>query len=306
MSLQERNALFNRMKERGVYDITSIGQHPGAVFFVNSVHGNASDAAGFGKSPDSPCATIDYAVSLCTASAGDVIYAMPGHVEDVDGAGALDLDVIGIHVIGLGSGGIQATLSMSAALATIDIGAASVTLEGFHISMAEEDVAVVIDVQADDFTLRKCRFSQSAVDLCGTVCVQDAAAGASDRITVEDCHAIMYDAANTHFINFSGTGAGHVVRNNVLIGDWGTMAIGGAGVVTLVSITDNYIYNAATTNDSGINLADTATGYIARNLIGIISGDNSTDGVNAIACSALENYVTDGGDVQGILDPAAT
>ena len=306
MALTERTALFNRMVQRGVYDVTSIGGHPGDIFFVNSSHGYASDAAGFGKSPDSPCESIDYAVSLCTASAGDVIYAMPGHTETVDGAAALSLDVAGIHVIGIGAGGIQPVLSMTADLATIAIGAANVTLEGFHISMASADTAVVIDVNADDFTLRKCRFSQSAVDMAGTICVQDAAAGGSDRITIEDCHAIMYDASNTHFVNFAGTGDGHIVRNNVLIGDWGTITIGGAGVVTLASITDNYIVSAATTNDSGINLADTATGFIARNRIGIASGDGTTDGVNAIACNCFENYVTDGVDVQGLLDPAAT
>lgn len=306
MSLQERTPLFNRLEQRGVYDVTSLSGHPGAVFFANSSHGYASDAAGFGKSPDSPVATIDYAVSLCNASAGDVIYVMPGHTETVDGAGALALDVIGIHVIGLGAGGIQPIINMTDDAATVEIGAANVTLEGVHFVMSSDDVAVVLDVNADDFTLRKCRFSQSAVDNAGTICVQDALATASDRITVEDCHAIMYDAANTHFFNFAGTGDGHIVRNNVLIGDWGTITIGGAGVVTLATITGNYIQSAATTNDSGINLADTATGFIAHNLMGIASGDGSTDGVNAIACNAFENYVTDGAGVQGILDPAAT
>ncbi|GAH39488.1 unnamed protein product, partial [marine sediment metagenome] len=236
----------------------------------------------------------------------DVIYAMPGHVETVDGAGVLDLDVAGISVIGLGSGGIQAVINMTADDATVDIGAANVTVEDMHFVMTSDDVAIVIDVQADDFTLRKCRFSQSAVDNAGTICVQDAAATASDRITIEDCHAIMYDATNTHFVNFAGTGDGHIIRNNVLIGDWGTITIGGAGVVTLASVTNNYIYSAASTNDSGINLADTATGFVAANRIGITSGDNTTDGVNAIACNSFENYVTDGAGVQGILDPVAT
>ena len=55
--------------------------------------------------------------------------------------------------------------------------------------------------------------------------------------------AVMLDAANTHFVNFAGTGTGHRIIGNELIGDWGTMAIGGAGVVTNAVIRDNVISN---------------------------------------------------------------
>jgi len=306
MSLTPRTALFNRMIQRGVYDVTSIGGHPGDIFFVSSEHAAASDAAGFGKSPDAPVATIDYAVSLCNASAGDVIYVMPQHTEDVDGAGALALDVIGIHVIGIGEGTIQPILDMTADAATIAIDAANVTLEGFNIQMSSADVAVVIDVNADDFTLRGCRFTQSAVDMAGTICVQDAAAGASDRIVIEDCYALMYDATNTHFVNFAGTGDGHIVRRNVLIGDWGTITIGGAGVVTYADIHNNYISNQSTADGAGINLSDTSPAIVANNRYGYADAGDATDGVNAIVASCLENYVVDIGDRNGVLDPGAT
>ena len=303
MALTKRAELFNRLVQRGVYDVTSIGQHPGAIFFVSSEHAAAEDSAGFGKSPDSPVATIDYAVSLCNSGAGDVIYVMPQHTEDVDGAAALSLDVIGIHVIGIGEGTIQPILDMTADLATIAIGAANVTLEGFNIQMSSADTAVVIDVNADDFTVKKCRFTQSAINMTGTIAVQDAAAGASDRIVIEDCYALMYDAATTHFVNFAGTGTGHVVKNNVLLGDWSTMAIGGAGVVTLANVQENYIYSAGNDADSGINFADTATGIIANNRSGILG---SAAGVNCIIMSTIENYHVNVADLSGILDPVAT
>ncbi len=306
MALGPRTALFNRLEQRGVYDITSIGEHPGAIFFVDSGHGYASDAAGFGKSPDSPVATIDYAVSLCTDSAGDVIYVMPGHTETIATAGALALDVIGIRVIGIGSGTIQPILDLTDNLSTITIGAANVTVEDLVIRTSDDDVATIFDVNADDFTLRHCRFVQSAVDKNGLVSVLDAAAGASDRITIEDCHAIMYDASNTHFVNFTGTGTGHVVRRNVLIGDWGTIAIGGAGVITYVSIHDNYISNQATTDDAGINISDTSPGIVANNRIGYGDAGDQTTAIDAIVASCLENYVVDIGDRQGVLDPVAT
>jgi hypothetical protein len=228
---------------------------------------------------------------------------MPGHSETVDGAAALALDVIGITVIGIGAGTIQPVLEMTDDGATITIGAANVTVEGFHIVTNSADVAVIFDVNADDFTLRKCRFSQDTVDMAGIIAVQDAAAGASDRITIEDCHALFYDALTTHFVNFAGTGTGHIVRRNVLLGDWTTMAIGGAGVVTLALVQDNYIYSAGNDGDSGINFADTATGIIANNRSGILG---SAAGVNCIIMSTLENYHVSVADTSGVLDPAAT
>ena len=303
MALTKRAELFNRIVQRGVYDVTSMGDHPGDIFFASSGHAAASDAAGFGKSPDSPVATIDYAVSLCNASAGDVIYAMPGHTETIAVIGGLDLDVIGIHVIGIGAGTIQPILDLTAEASSIAIGAANVTLEGFNILSSFADITNIIDVNADDFTLRHCRFTQAGADLNGLISVQDGALLTSDRITIEDCHAIMYDASNTHFVNFAGTGDGHIVRRNVLIGDWSTMAIGGAGVVTLAIVQDNYIYSAGADADSAINFADTATGIIANNRSGTLG---SAAGVNCIVMSTLENYHVDIADASGALDPAAT
>ncbi len=139
--------------------------------------------------------------------------------------------------------------------------------------------------------------------MAGLIAVQDAAAGASDRIVIEDCHAMLYDALTTHFVNFAGTGTGHVVHRNVLLGDWTTMCIGGAGVVTLATVQDNYTYSAGNDADSAINFADTATGIIANNRTGTLG---SAAGVNCIIMSQLENYHVNVADASGILDPAAT
>ena len=278
----------------------------GNVFFVDSGSSLAADVVSNGKSPATPFATIDYAVGRCTANNGDIIYVMPGHAETVSAAGGLDLDVAGISVIGIGAGSDQPTVTLdTATTADIDIDAANITVENLHLIANFADIAVILDVNADDFTLRNCRFSQAGANLNALVCVQDAAAGGSDRITIEGCHAIMYDAANTHFVNFAGTGAGHIVRNNILLGDWGTVAIGGAGVITYCAILDNRIYNAASDNDACIHLADTATGMVMGNLAG--GGAGQANGFGATACALAENYYGDtGSDVSAILDPVAT
>lgn len=301
-----RSALFYRKIPGGLVTVEDSGFTTGNRFYVDSGAAGASDTAGHGQTPDLPFATIDFAVGQCTANNGDIIYVMPGHAETVSAAGGLDLDVAGIKVIGIGDGADTPTVTLdTATTADVDIDAANVTIENIHFRANFADIAVILDVNADDFTCRRCRFTQVGDDLNALVCIQDAAAGGSDRITVEDCHAIMYDAANTHFINFAGTGTGHIVRRNILIGDWGTACIGGAGVVTYATIIDNLIYNAASTNDACINFAATATGICMRNLCG--GAALQANGITATAMALAENYYgVISEDLSAILDPIAT
>ena len=301
-----RTPQFSQKQSGGAFAYADIRRHPAAVFFVDSTNSLASDSEGFGENPDMPFATIDYAVSQCTDSVGDVIYAMPGHIEVLTAGGDLDLDVIGISVRGLGEGALQPVISFTTIISVdMDVDAASITCENLNFQAAFADITAMIDVNATDFTLRNCRFTQSAVDMNALICVQDAAGAGSDRITIENCEAIMYDASNTHFVNFSGTGEEHIVRNNVLLGDWGTIAVGGAGVLVLWTVTDNYIHNVAVTDDAGIVTAGTTTGLIYNNRLGYGDVGNATTTVDADLCAMCENYSVDSvSAAQGILDPA--
>jgi hypothetical protein len=304
--MMNKTALFVRKQSGGMFTVVDESLTTGNIFWVDSGSTTGANSAGYGQNPDAPFLTIDYAVGQCTADNGDIIYVMPKHAEVVSAAGGLDLDVAGITIRGLGRGASQPTVTLDTAnTADIDVDAADITVENLHLVANFADIAVIFDVNAKDFTLRNCRFSQAGADLNALVCVQDAAAAGSDRITIEGCHALMYDAANTHFVNFAGTGTGHIVRNNILIGDWGTMCIGGAGVVTRATIIDNVISNAANDNDSCINFAATATGICMRNLAA--GGAAQANGITATAMALAQNYygvVTE--DLSAILEPIAT
>lgn len=298
-----RTALFAEWLQ-GSLVLTDALVSTGKRFFVDSNTG--TDSAGHGYNPDDPVASIDYAVGLCTASKGDIIVVMPGHAETVSAAADLALDVAGITIVGLGRGASQPTVTLDTAdTADVDVDAADIAIENINFVANYADIAVCIDVNADDFTIRKCRFTAAAANMNFLVCVQDATGTTSDRITIEDCYALQPDASNTHFVNFAGTGDGHVIRNNRLHGDWGTMAIGGAGVVTHCEIIGNLIYNAASDNDSCINLDATATGIVMLNLC--CGAAAQANGVTATACAVAENYygvVSE--DLSAILDPIAT
>ena len=82
-----RSALFSRGQPGGPVVIDAANVHPGNIWFVDSGQtSTGADAVGYGRSPDKPVLTIDYAVGLATASNADVIYVMPGHNEAITAA----------------------------------------------------------------------------------------------------------------------------------------------------------------------------------------------------------------------------
>lgn len=278
----------------------------GNVFFVDSGNVDGDDSPNAGKKQSIPFSTIDYAVGKCTENNGDVIIVMPGHAETVSAAGGLALDVAGITIVGVGQGSDTPTVTLDTAdTADVDVDAANITIENIHFKSGFEDVAVCIDVNSTDCTIRGCRFTEAANDENFLVCIQTGTTTISSGLTVEGCYVLQDDAANTHFINVPGTPKGDIYRSNIIIGDFGTMAIGGAGVCTFCTVMGNVIYNAATTVDGCINFAATATGICMDNKCGGAAAQ--ANGITATAFAIAENYYgVLSEDLSGILDPIAT
>ena len=275
----------------------------GKYLFVSSTTGSDGNS---GLDVDHPLALIDTAVGKCTDSKGDVIVVLPYHRETISAAAGIDLDVIGITVVGVGQGAARPLVTFDTAItADMDVGAADVTVINIGFSANFADITAAIDVNAVNFTMNGCHFAETAVDMNALIWIQDAAAAASDRISILGCYANVLDAANTHFINFAGTGDGHRVEGNRLLGNWGTMAIGGAGVVTFATCLDNVVYNVASDSDSCINFASTATGMCMRNLCGGAAAQ--ANGITATAMAVAENYYgVISEDLSAILEPVAT
>jgi len=303
MAITPKRPLFDRSTQYGWYDYGNFEQHPANIWFVGSCVTGCTDAFGWGMNPDSPFATLDYAVGQCTNSVGDVIYVLPGHTETVAAAGGLTLDIIGITIIGIGDGTYQPVVTLTDAASDVLVNAASITVEGIHFMAGVADVLAAIDIDATDFTLRRCRFTGDGT-FNAIIWIQDAAAAASDRITIEDCLFADNAANNTHAINFAGTGTQHIVRRNQFIGHWSTWAIGGAGAIIAATICDNYVYQIHASADSGINLAAATTGVCMNNRA--CTGQASASQITAPGLGKCQNYGGIIGDSNGLLEPIAT
>lgn len=101
--------------------------------------------------------TIQAAVDASTASRGDVIYVMPGHVETVSSAGALSLDKAGITLIGYGNADLRPQIDFTTVVgADMNVDAANITMKNFRFTGGIDALTGPVDVNAANFTMIDC------------------------------------------------------------------------------------------------------------------------------------------------------
>lgn len=149
MATGTRTALFHRYVTGGVRTVEDVRDIPHNVWFVDANHASASDASGYGRTPDKPLATTAAAVALCEADKGDLVVWQPGHVEAI-GATPLDLDVDGVRYRSAGQGGLAARFDYDNAAASINLAASRCRIEGIRMRPSVTDVLVGVDVEAGE------------------------------------------------------------------------------------------------------------------------------------------------------------
>ena len=179
----------------GSSDYTTTGN----VFFVDSGSTARGDNAAKGQAPDTPFATIDFAIGRTTASNGDIIFLMPGHAENISAATSLVMDVIGVRVIGMGWGRTRPVLTWTNTAGTIEMDAASCTLENIVFVSSVSAAVVGINVDAADCSIVNCEFDFDAT--------------LDDFITAIDIDAVDRAAViNCRFIAETATGMAEAIR----------------------------------------------------------------------------------------------
>ena len=128
--------LFSKKQPGGMYGVmNAAAQTGGSIFFVDSNTG--TDGAGYGQNPSSPVATIDYAIGLCTANKGDIIYVMPQHAETV--TAAITADIAGISIIGMGEGRNRPTVTGNGTIDALTVTANDVLIANLIFAVPGTD-----------------------------------------------------------------------------------------------------------------------------------------------------------------------
>jgi hypothetical protein len=311
------NGFANGLTLRGV-PVEST--NPGKSFFVNNSSVLADGGIGGSNSNkgtyQQPFKTIDYAIGRCTAGRGDVIYVMPGHVEDVStaaaGAATVDLDVDGVTIIGLGRGAAQPRFDFTATAGIVTVSAdnCAIVNMNFHANVSAVVIGLSVLAGATDLLVKNCSFDVETTTTdeflisvnigvgCTYTTVEDstfdmglggAAAGiklvgASDHVQVKGCH--MQGDHSLALISGITT----------LSGDHSLALI--SGITTLstnVLIEDNLLIQGSTLglNAVAVIVLLTGTSGIIRN--NSIICDVATFALQTVAdtCSFLNNDRTD-------------
>ena len=238
----------------------------GSIFYVDSNVDNEGDGSNWINATD----TLDEAVVLCSANNGDIIYVAQGHAETLSAADAVDLDIAGITVIGLGNGADMPEFTFGHANAEFVIGAANIRVSNLRFIAGITSITMGISVEAagDNFTLDYCTFPKPTTNSWEFLDSIDVADGAND-ILIYCCEAYNDEAgaAPAHFIEAGNGTAGPVrlqVIGCIIKGDFSVSAIWSDEPCDEAFIAYNTITNH-TSGEHCVEFTDAGTGAIVFN-----------------------------------------
>ncbi len=289
---------FNR-SESTIYTV-------GNVFFVGSTAARALDNADRGDTPESPFATIDFAINQTTASEGDTIIVMPGHTENL--TAAIALDVAGVGIVGMGYGNNRPRLVLTGTAGSLTMSANNCWASNLIFACSTANVVSAIACTGDD-----CEVSFIRVEL-------------DDNTTDEFVRMFDFDTAddaiieNCVFKAHTATGATTalridnsdrmIVRNNVFTGFYGGATISAtdnsAAASTEVGVYDNHIVNLNTSAGGPVDMTDASTGYASNNYLYHLIAAAPETGVDWGDLLLSENYVSNAVDETGRPQPETT
>jgi len=303
-----RSPLAYRQQPGGVYHLDNLALTVGNIWYVDTGASGKGTTSAYGYSSDAPFSTVAAALDSGNLASGDIVIVAAGHTESITAAAGWDADTAGITIKGLGVGDLRPTITLSTAnTADIDIDAANITFDNLRFVANFLDIAAAIDVNAAGFTMRNCECVDTSTILNAKIWVLGASSTTSNRMIVENCEFYAFGDANTACVSMPGTSDRCIVRNNIMIGDWGTAAILAAGAITKAVVSGNLVSNLDAGDDVCINIASSSTGIVAYNAVGARETDASTDQITAGSTMTLiQNFAVDEGDRSGVLDPAAT
>lgn len=202
--------------QNGNLVVSDEGESTGRRIWVHS--GDGTDAGGYGGSPDRPVATLDYAMSLCTANEHDIIYVMPGHSETL--TTLITCDIEGVRIVGLGAGDNRPQFTVNANIDGISITADNVTIENLYFNEGTAAHPSNINVAAGFCTLRNIHMDAGTNEIDAIT-----ATAAAEKLTVEDCVWIVTADGPDDFVLFEGVVDLPIIRRNHLVGCDGTNAV---------------------------------------------------------------------------------
>jgi len=269
----------------------------GHIFYVDSAVINEGDGSSWLNAKD----TLDEAVNLCENSRGDVIYVAQGHAETFL-AQSLDCDVIGVTIIGCGSGSLRPTITYGHTSAEVAIGADNVTIMNMRFISSVTGVLMGIEVEdgVDYFTIRNCEFTDAGDDPAVDEFVEAINfVNGNIGCTIDHCVFTAKAAGAASAIMLDADTDQLTISNCIIRGDYGTACINGDTTAsTNLFLLNNIIVNGSLVADGGLNaepaieLLDSTAGLCNGN---VFAADVATGLLIRVAddMTFIDNWIAD-------------
>lgn len=275
---------------------------PRNLWFVDSAVDDTS-----GLTPETALGTINEAVDK--SGANDTIVVMPGHSETIATAAALDFDVAGLKVVGMGWGDTRPKVQLSANLSTVEFNADDMWIENIIFeSTFTGGVAEGLDIKTgcDDLMIKDCviRGTGTTEEFLVGVTIE----GTNDRITFDGCLFYEFAGDATSALVCEGAYTNLEILRTKFIGTWSAGAIDcetTAVTTQALYMEDVTIVSHGATDGLCILSTDTSVNQFLRvntfaresNQLPLAANDDG-------GTLAIESYGTDAYGTNGILWPA--
>lgn len=303
------------------------GLPTGRVIYARSIGSNGDSVGGYGDGsrPDIPCAAVFGATGALAqlggrTNAGDVIYVLPGHSENVSAADMASHTGAASYfsIIGLGGNGSnKPTFAWTAATATWLIDTAGVELANLRLMLCGTAAATTITVATPiTVSTANCRMVNNDINWgldtntgCGSTLGAIALVAATNFEFINN-RCVNLDTAGTLAVScLSINGCDNlIVRGNTFTGGTTATTVGPVHFVTTASLNVliewNNIENLKASSTKALTTAiDGVTGTIRYNQFrvqsGIVAG---TVAGTPFLCSAYQNFTADTDTHNGALD----
>jgi len=279
-----RNSLFSRQQPGGFWVVADIEKQPGDIWFVDSGCATGADSAGYGRNPDQAFLTLDYMIANGTASNGDTVYVMPGHAETLGADSAVDIDVAGLTIIGLGKGAARPTFNATAIAGDFKLAAASTHIENLLFTGGVDATTGMVEVSAADCSIVNCEFRDVTGQATDCLMVLDG----SDRLLIDGCKFVMAAAAGANSAIAIGSSDDVEIKNCYI---YGNFAVGAIDLRTAASarinIHDCKIWTENAADIAIVDTITTSTGWIGPNLQ-IMLQDNAANITTAVTGATFQ------------------
>lgn len=275
---------------------------PGRRLYVSSVTGGT--AGGDGDSPENPISTVAGAIALATTGDYDQIILMPGHVETLAAAGAIDTTGVDVlRIIGVGLGADRPTFTYTNVNATTLIASASVTIENCIFVTGLDNIVTMVSVQGTDFHLKDCEFREgAALETLTYVTIGGGGANTADRCHVEGCRMFSPVAGSTQAISISEVQDSVIIEDNFMCHDGTAAVLWSDQINTNILVKNNTIHSLAA-GVHAIEFTVATTGMIEGNHL---YGDTLGTVLDPGSCWCMDNLEVDAIDQAAIPTPATT